>query len=51
MEEGHGVGDGLQLEHRWCYMNLNVMRVEIGKGSETSMKGFAIKASILEMVS
>ena len=32
-----------------CYWNLN--RVEDGKGSEASMKGFAIKASISEIVS
>ena len=48
--EGHGMDDEFLLEHRGCYRKLNMMRLRMKK-DETSMKGFAMTASVSEMVS
>ena len=47
--EAHSVGDELAGKHR-VLSEVECDEVADGKGSGTSMKGFAIKASISEMV-
>ena len=50
MDEGHGMGDELLLKHS-LLSEVECGEVKDGKGYRISMKGFAIKASMLEIVS